>query len=242
MDGSKAASIGRAGASPDPGLPANTMRFLGVLMLETRFPRPPGDIGNAQSFAMPVRHRVIQGATAQAVVHDRARGLLPAFIEAARELVDEGAAAITTSCGFLALMQSELQASLPVPVWTSGLLWLPALPKPGVITIDVAALGAEHLRGAGADTATPVEGIDKRSALYRTLMQDQPSLDMPAAEAEVLAAAQRLLKRHPEVQNLVLECTNLPPYADALRRATGLPVHDVLTLVHQRWQALKSPM
>ena len=242
MDGSKPASIGRAGTGPDPGLPANTMSFLGVLMLETQFPRPLGDIGNAQSFAMPVRHRVVRGATAQAVVHGRAQGLLGAFVDAARELVSEGAVAIATSCGFMALMQRELQAALPVPVWTSSLLWLAELSQPGVITIDATALRAEHFRAVGADTATPIEGITTTSALYRTLMQDQTSLDMPAAETEVLAAAARLLHRHPGLQTLVLECTNLPPYADALRRATGLPVHDVLTLVHQRWQALKSPM
>jgi hypothetical protein len=37
----------------------------------------------------------------------------------------------------------------------------------------------------------------------------------------------------------VLECTNLPPYAGALRRATGLPVHDILTLLHHRMATLQ---
>jgi hypothetical protein len=37
--------------------------------------------------------------------------------------------------------------------------------------------------------------------------------------------------RRPDIGALVLECTNMPPYADAVRRATGLPVHDLTTLL-----------
>ena len=225
---------------PTPGLPQ--MSFLGILMLQTQFPRPVGDIGNAASFEMPVRHQVVGEATPSRVLHQRAADLLPAFIAAARSLVADGAAAITTSCGFLAIIQPELQAALPVPVWTSSLLQVAELARqrPGIITIDAAALTAGHLRAVGADTATPVEGITRGSALYRTLVNDLQTLDGQAAEFEVLATAQRLRRRYPEVSSLVLECTNLPPYADALRRATGLPVYDILTLLHQRWRALRA--
>lgn len=219
------------------------MPFLGVLMLQTRFPRPLGDIGHAGSFAMPVRHRVVADATPARVVRERAAGLLPAFVAAGRQLVDEGAAAITTSCGFMALVQRELQAALPVPVWSSSLLLLPGLRgrRPGVITIDAQALVAAHWRAVEADPATPCEGITPGSALYRTLIDDLPALDAADAEAQVVGAAQRLLARHPDVDTLVLECTNLPPYAPALRQATGLPVHDVITMLHARWAALGSP-
>jgi hypothetical protein len=217
-------------------------RFLGVLMLQTRFARPLGDIGHPGSFGMPVRHRVVPGATAARVVRERARDLLPAFVAAGRALVDEGAAALTTSCGFMAVMQRELQAALPVPVWTSSLLLLPQLAhrKPGVITIDAPALGAGHFIGVGADPLTPVEGITPGSALQRCLLGDEATLDAADARAEVVAAGQRLLARHPQLDTLVLECTNLPPYAPALRAATGLAVHDVLTMLHERWAALET--
>ena len=55
----------------------------------------------------------------------------------------------------------------------------------------------------------------------------------------MLAAAQRLRARHGYIDALVLECTNLPPYAPALRVATGLPVLDVVTLLTQRMAALR---
>ncbi len=210
-------------------------------MLDTRFPRLPGDVGHAASFAMPVRHRVVAGATPRRAVHGMDEddvALLGPFIAAARALVAEGAAAITTSCGFLVRLQAEMQAALPVPVWTSSLLALPALPRPGVITVDGAALGPMHLRAAGAPPDVPIEGLAPGCAFQRTLLEDRPELDATAAEAEVVAAARRLLRRRTQLQSLLLECTNMPPYADAVRRASGLPVHHLLTLVHERWACL----
>jgi Asp/Glu/hydantoin racemase len=176
------------------------------------------------------------------VVRGSDPALLQPFIEAAMELVDQGCAALSTSCGFLARWQSELQAALPVPVWSSALLQLAEQQAQGrhcgVITIEAASLRAAHFAGVGADPATPVEGISPGSALHRSLLQDLPTLDMAEAQAQVLAAAARLRARAPRIDTLVLECTNLPPYAAALRRATGLQVLDVVTLLNARMAAL----
>ncbi|MBL8342564.1 MAG: aspartate/glutamate racemase family protein [Rubrivivax sp.] len=212
--------------------------MLGILMLDTRFPRPPGDVGHGGSWAMPVRYRVVQGASPARVVREGDPALLQPFIAAARALAAEGATAITTSCGFLVRWQRELAAAVPVPLWTSALLALPALPQPGVITVDALSLGHAELAAAGATAGTPVEGLAPGCALQRTLLEDLPTLDAAAAEADTVAAAQRLVQRHPEVRSLVLECTNLPPYAAAVQRATGRPVHHLMTLVHERWKAL----
>jgi hypothetical protein len=212
-----------------------TAPFLGILMLDTRFPRPLGDVGHRASWAMPVAYLTVRGASPQRVVQQGDPALLQPFIDAARSLVQRGATAITTSCGFLVQFQAALQAALPVPVYTSSLLLLPTLARPGVLTVDAASLGAAHLQAAGADPATPVEGLAPGGSLQATLLHDLPTLDAAAAEAEVVAAAQRLVQRHPEVANLVLECTNLPPYAAAVQRTTGRPVHHLMTLVHERW-------
>lgn len=212
--------------------------FLGVLMLDTHFPRPFGDAGNPASYTMPVRLARVHGATAQRVVRQGDAAQLPAFVAAARELVGQGARAITTTCGFLVAHQAALQGAVNVPVWTSSLLKLPELARPGVVTVDAASLSPTHLCAAGAAATTPIEGLASGCSLQRTLLEDLPTLDAVQAQADVLAAAQRLLQRHPELDSLVLECTNMPPYADAVARATGLPVHHLLTLVHERWNAL----
>ena len=221
--------------------------FLGVLMLETRFPRVVGDIGHPATFDFPLRHAVVAGASPRRVVRDRDATLLPPFIDAGRALVAQGARAITTSCGFLVLFQRALGAALPVPVWTSSLLLLPelqaALPagrRVGILTVDAEALGADHLRAAGADPATPVEGLAPGCRLQRSLLDDLPTRDEAQAARDVVAAGRRLVGRCPEVAAIVLECSNMPPYASALRRALGLPVHDLTTLLAERWGRLAS--
>ena len=207
-------------------------------MLDTRFPRIRGDVGRPDSFNVPTRYAVVHGASPQRVVREADIALLQPFIDVARELVAQGCTAITTSCGFLVLFQHELQAALPVPVWTSSLLKLPELKRPGVVTVDAASLAAAHLRAAGAPADTPVEGLAPGCALQRTLLGDLPTLDEAAAEAEVVAAARRLVARDPAVDSLVLECTNMPPYAESVARATGRPVHHLLTFVHKRLKDL----
>ena len=213
-------------------------RHLGVLMLDTRFPRVAGDAGNPQSWPMPVRFAVVQGASARRVVHEGDPALLKPFIDAAQRLVEAGAAAITTSCGFLVQFQAALQAALPVPVWTSSLLKLRELESPGVITVDAQSLTAAHLLAASARADTPVEGLTPGCSLQTTLLDDLPQMDTTAAELDVTAAALRLVRRVPAVRSLVLECTNMPPYAAAVQRATGRPVHHLLSLVTERWNLL----
>ena len=216
--------------------------MLGVLMLDTRFPRIVGDIGHPHTFDFPVRHEVVHGASPQRVVRDRDPSLLQPFVAAGESLVRSGASAITTSCGFLVLFQRELQEALPVPVWTSSLLLLPqiqaTLPagcKVGVVTVDAAALSAEHLRAAGADASTPVEGLAPGCAFQRTLLNDEAWFDVDAAKQATVEAALRLVERRPDVAAIVLECTNMPPYAEAVRAATGRAVHDITTLINSRY-------
>ena len=125
-------------------------------MLDTRFPRIIGDIGNPQSFAMPVRHTIIPGAYPVEVIRKNPQKLLPEFITTGRHLQDEGAAVITTSCGFLTLFQEELQRALTIPVLTSSLFCyntlaagLPEGSHPGILTIAASSLSHAHLAAAG---------------------------------------------------------------------------------------------
>jgi len=43
---------------------------VGILTLDTVFPRIPGDVGNATTFDFPVRFAVVRGASPRRVVHD----------------------------------------------------------------------------------------------------------------------------------------------------------------------------
>ncbi len=216
-----------------------TPPFLGILMLDTQFPRPLGDAGNPASWAMPVHRVTVRGASPHRVVRLGDVGLLDAFVQAGLALVADGAGALTTSCGFLVTFQAELQAALPVPVWTSSLLALPHLVNagrtPGVITVDAGALGPSHWHAAQASSDTPVVGLEPGGHLQTTLLENRSWLDSAAAERDAVAAGLRLINEHPDVDTIVLECTNLPPYADAIRHATGRPVEHLVSWVQRQW-------
>ena len=220
------------------------MSFLGILMLDTRFPRPPGDIGNPATFEqlqIPARYRTVQGASPQKVVRNSAALVLQPFLTAALDLVEQGATLLSTSCGFLARYQRELQAAVPVPVISSSLLWLGSPELSGercaVLTIDALALDAQQLAGVGADPATPVGGVAPGCEFQRRLLGNEPTLDLCQAEQDVVAGALALVKAHPGVNTLVLECTNMPPYARAVAAATGRRVEHIVSLLEKRWRA-----
>ena len=211
---------------------------VGILMLDARFPRVVGDMGNADTWPFPVLYEIVRGATPERVVRRRAEGLDSAFLDAAQRLVDRGAAAVTTVCGFLSFFQAELAARAGVPVASSTLMQVPALDRmlppgrrTGVITVSRESLWDDHFTAVGASADTPVEGTEGGRELTRVLIGNEPWLDMEAAEADVTAAARRLTTRCPEVGAIVLECANMAPYAAAVRQETGLPVHDIYSFI-----------
>ena len=212
---------------------------LGVLMLDARFPRVPGDMGNAQTWPFPVLYRVVRGATPERVVLEGARGLLPDFLDAAAELVALGAEAITTNCGFLSLFQRELAAHVGVPVATSSLLqvrfvqaMLPPGQRVGVVTVSAGSLTSAHLEAAGVPADTPVVGTEGGREFFRVLIRGEAEdMDLDLAESDVVDAGRELVRRHNDVGAIVLECTNMPPYAAALREAVGRPVYDIYSMI-----------
>jgi len=212
---------------------------LGILMLEARFPRIPGDMGNASTWPFPVLYRVVSGASPEKVVLRGAAGLLPDFIEAAKDLVRLGAEAITTNCGFLSLFQREIAAAVGVPVATSSLMQVPwvqaTLPqgkRVGLVTVSSSTLSPAHLEGAGVPLDTPMVGTESGKEFFRVLVKaEKDDMDVALAERDVVDAGKELVARHPDVGAIVLECTNMPPYAAALQAAVRLPVYDIYSMI-----------
>jgi Asp/Glu/hydantoin racemase len=220
---------------------------LGILMLEAKFPRIPGDMGNGETWPFPVRFRVVKGASPERVVLNGAQGLLHDFLDAAAELVHEGAEAITTNCGFLSVFQRELAAHVGVPVATSALLLVPSvqaiLPpgkRVGVITVSRASLTPRHLEAAGVPLDTPIVGTEGGKEFFRVLIKgESEDMDIALAARDILDAGRELVGAHPDIGAIVLECTNMPPYAHALREVLGLPVYDIYSLITWLYAGLR---
>ena len=150
-----------------------------------------------------------------------------------------GAEAITTNCGFLSLFQRQLDVHAGVPVANSSLLQIPfvqaTLPpgqRVGVVTVSAAALTPAHLEAVGAPPETPVTGTENGREFYRVLIKgESQDLDTRLAQEDVLDAGRELLRRHNDIGAVVLECTNMPPYAAALQDAIGRPVFDIYSII-----------
>ena len=213
---------------------------VGILMLDTHFPRIPGDMGNAATFDFPVLYHRVRGASPDRVVRHGQRELLPAFIEGARALEREGVRAVTTNCGFLAMFQSEVAAAVSIPVFTSSLMLVPLVHRMlppgkavGIMTVDASSLRPDHFTGAGItkDVPTVIAGLETEKEFTRVMLDNQLELDVDIARQEHLAVSRRMVEAHPEIGAIVLECTNMPPYRADIQAATGLPVFDITTLV-----------
>jgi hypothetical protein len=218
-----------------------TPSVLGIIMLDTQFPRPLGDVGHPETFGVSTHKDVFKGVWPAKVVTSasslRQARMVPGFQGIVRNMQMRGVQAITTSCGFLVLLQKELQAVTKLPVITSSLLQLPALlareKKVGVLTISANSLGAEHLRSAGVPKErlkdVIIQGMPPAGEFVSKILGNQPTLDMALASNEAVAAALALQARAPELKSLVLECTNLPPYQAAIEEATGWKIFSLKT-------------
>lgn len=217
---------------------------VGIVLLDNTIPRPVGDVGHAGTFDFPVAYATACGAGTTHVVERRAEGLLDAVAAPLRELVAGGVRAIATCCGFLAIFQAELAERTGVPVAASSLLQIPMVlttlapaQRVCVLTVNGSTLSDDHFAAAGVTSAQrhriTVAGLEHTDHFYPMIVGKSSTLDTSVAEREIVAAATDAVAADPTIGAFVFECTNLPPYAAAVRRATNRPVWDAVTLI--RW-------
>lgn len=223
----------------------NEKPVVGILMLDTQFYRPVGDIGNPRSFSFPVIYHIVKQATVERVVKQGDPSLIQPFIKAGKELEAKGVRVITTSCGFLALFQKDIQKHLSVPFISSSLLQIPLVHHMsggvvGVLTAKKSSLTKRHFEGVGADHVPLVTyGMDDKPAFTNAIIEETEALQMDLVEQEMKEAVREMLDAYPNIRSIVLECTNMPPYREALKEVTNLPIFDILTLVNYVYDSFK---
>lgn len=213
---------------------------IGILLLDTCVPFIPGDVANATTYAFPVRFQKVRGFTvARALKKDPA--VFDALLRAAKSLECQGVRAITGDCGFMGIHQRNLAGALDIPVFLSSLIQIPFIgaligpdAKVGVITADSESLNADLLTAVGvSDTSNLViAGLQDQPGFSSFALEETGVLDTDAVEAEVVAAAKRMVADHPQVRALLLECSLLPPYGAAIQTAVNLPVFDYITMIN----------
>lgn len=216
---------------------------IGIIMLNCRFARIPGDMGNATTFPFPVLYHVVEGISVDQALNGAEESALLPFMEAARQLEARGVKAITTSCGCLARFQRQLARAVRVPLFASTLIQVPLIwemlgrtGKIGILAADASLLAEGHFEAVGWSTAAipiAMASMDKCTEFPKLMIQnddDSLSIDFGKIETEVREAARAMRTDHPELRAIVIECTNLVPYASAVQQEARVPVFDIVTL------------
>jgi hypothetical protein len=211
---------------------------LGILMLEGKMADVPGCMACEATFPYPVVRKVVRGSKTP-LSAEEAWAMLPLYVEAARELEQEGVAAITANCGLIALMQKELAATVRVPVVTSALLMVPDLHRLvggrriGILTFFTHAVGERNYNASGwssQDIPVALGGVGESEAWLTFLRtKEVPPELREQMTADLLATVRGMLAEHPDIGAFVSECTMLPACLQAVREEVGVPVYDVLT-------------
>jgi hypothetical protein len=212
---------------------------IGVICLDTSFTKIPGHIRNPATFGFPVVYHVVAGVTPERVVTHPDPGVLEPFIAAATELELTGVGAITSACGFLALFQRELAAAVAIPLYSSSLMQVPLVHRMlspgqavGVMTASGKSLTPRYLEAVGGESVpVRIAGMEDQPEFREVILEGRrDDLDPARLSHEVLSQAEALALANPEVGALVLECTDLVPFASAIQERLGVPVFDIVTL------------
>ncbi len=215
---------------------------IGVLMLDSHFPRIVGDVGNVKSWNYPVLFKKVENKTPTKVVLELTKDDIQPFIDAAKQLEKEGVSAITTSCGFLALFQEELANELNVPVFTSSLIMLPIISrmigknkKVLVLTANSDTLTQKHLNavcGNFHDINFDIVGTQHKDTFTNFTVQDWDSVDLDKCEKDIFDTIDEAIDKEDAYGAILLECTNMPPYSERIRNRYNLPVFDFFSLAN----------
>lgn len=215
---------------------------IGILMLDTVFPRVKGDIGNAYTFPFPVRYYVVKNVfTGKKLPRDADEILLSAFCKAAKELEAEGCKAITTSCGFLAGFQEELADAVSIPVFTSTLALVPMIyPMIGkgkkiAIFTERAEFMTEYLfqKSGWSSENIPVCVYDlpENSDFNQLVIYDRPDGEIDGIRDCIEGMVKRCMAENDDIGAIVLECQNFAPYGNLIQKISGVPVFGINQLV-----------
>ncbi len=213
---------------------------VGVIYIEDLwYPMVPGNVVNSNTFDFPVLLHPVRGLNIPKLFGDEHIDVSEIVLDACRELERAGVRSISSACGFFGRYHSRIAPQLSVPTALSSLVQIPwiraVLPGRKIAVLTASSTGLDQDLWAAC-------GVRDTSDLLIAGLQDEPefsciiegrgAFDNDVVCAEVAGAARRLCE-DPSVGSVLLECSDLPPYASAVQAAVGKPVFDFTTLI--RW-------
>jgi len=215
---------------------------LGILRLDYDYPPALGDIDNAETFTYNVYYRVVPGLTFEMCKSGKlSEDVQDGLCEAVDYLENEkGVSGITGDCGFMMFFQSLVRSHTKKPVFLSPLTQLPAVTSAyseneKIIIMTSNGKSLEPMRDlirkeCGVDTQQEryiIVGCEDVDGFEAVNLGEK--VDVAKCTSGIIQKAMDILQEHPTARAIVLESTELPPFADALRFYTRIPVYDAIT-------------
>jgi Asp/Glu/hydantoin racemase len=232
---------------PDGPVHANILRSrdtggiagisVGMLHIDSPFVLVPGNAQNATTFPFPVLYECVRGVTLRDVVRATPRMKL-GIVRAAQKLEKRGVRAIVGACGSFAAFQSALSASVAIPVCASVLVQIPFIlrcmshkQRLMIVFANRASLTDHMRKECGLSDMKRVVITDCMQLPAFKAMLDQPhTLENEALQSELCEHVTRVAATVPNVGAIMLQCSELPPYAAAIQRTVAVPILDIVTL------------
>jgi len=215
---------------------------IGIIILNVNIPYLPGNVGNATTFPFPVQYIKVKEASLKRLIKEQDSALIEPFINAAKALESQGVKAITGGCGFTALFQKEVAASVSVPVFLSSLIQIPFIfqilkpgQKIGIVTANKSSLTNRHFNAVGVDPEIipmVIAGMEDKKEFKQAILEEKGTLDSSKIEKELLDTIEEMTQANPDLGAILLECSDLPPYSYKVQQKTGLPVFDYITMIN----------
>lgn len=211
---------------------------IGILVLDLWYPLLPGNVANASTFKYPVTYKVMHGTTIP-MIHAADPKLLDHIIEGGNELIRQGARAIVGACGYFANYQEAAAKALDVPVYMSSMLQVPMIQMGlksdqtvGIICAKESALSDKTLRSCGIVDHSRIKVIGAQDIPdFRGVLDCTGEFDSHQLELDLADLAEGFVQKNPDIGAILLECSDMPPYARAIQERVKRPVFDFITLI-----------
>ncbi len=223
----------------------NEKAKIGVLCWENTsnslspFEKIPGHIQHPETFNFPVKYERIKGANFNTVVKNPSKEVLENMVKVSKRFEKEGIKAVTTSCGFNSIFQKELASKVNIPVFTSSLLQIPLVAKMikdesyiGVLTADKNSLTKKHMETVDIDDSISIDIAGVQNTETFSSLRDGVEIEFSEEKFcnELLSVTKNLINNNNQIEAIVLECTDLSPFSEDIKKISNLPVYDIVSL------------
>lgn len=213
---------------------------LGALVMKSWVPKPSGHISNATNYNFPVLYKTVDKSNTRSI-HGGLDEIIPNIADAEKELESLGCKSIFSSCGYFGHFQKKITEMSNVPVYLSAVCMIPVIfqmirknAKIGIICYNKQKFTNSLFCGCGID-----EDLQQRCIIYdvineselSNIIKDQGYYNIELGKKDVVSVAKKMYQENPDIEAILLECTDLPPHSHAIQAELKLPVFDSTTMV-----------